>query len=124
MLLDSNIVIHGAQGEHPALDAILDRTDLAVAGVTQIETLGFHRLSVLERHWLETTFDRVKILKLDEAVTARAINLRQERKMGLADAIIAATALVHQLPLVTRNTADFKHVTGLQLMDPFAAKAV
>jgi predicted nucleic acid-binding protein len=40
--------------------------------------------------------------------------------MGLADAIIAATALVHQLPLVTRNVDDFKHVAGLEIVNPFA----
>ena len=40
--------------------------------------------------------------------------------MGLADAIIAATALVHGLRLVTRNESDFKHVTGLQVTNPFA----
>ena len=101
MLLDSNILIYGANGEHPALDVILDRTDLAAASVTRIETLGFHRLSEIERRWLETTFERMKILALDDAVAARAIALRQERKMGLADAIIAATALAHDRPLVT-----------------------
>ena len=51
MLLDSNILIYGANGEHPALDEILDRTDLAAASVTRIETLGFHRLSEIERRW-------------------------------------------------------------------------
>ena len=39
--------------------------------------------------------------------------------MGLADTIIAATALVHDLPLVTRNEEDFKHVTGLRVVNPF-----
>ena len=43
--------------------------------------------------------------------------------MGLADAIIAATALVHDLPLVTRNEEDFKHVTGLRVVNPFASAA-
>ena len=119
MLLDSNILIYGATGEYAALDLILDRTDLAVASVTRIETLGFHRFSQLERHWLETVFERMEVLPLDEVVVARAVSLRQERKMGLADAIIAATALVHQLPLVTRNVDDFKLVAGLTVKNPF-----
>ena len=122
MLLDSNILIYGAKGAVPALDAILDRADLAAASITRIETLGYHRLSSLERLWLETAFERMNILLLDELVAARAIALRQERKMALADAIIAATALVHEMPLVTRNIADFKHVARLKLIDPFATQ--
>jgi hypothetical protein len=121
MLLDSNILIYGANGENPSLDDILDRTDLAAASVTRIETVGFHRLSEIERVWLETTFARMKILPLDDAVAERAIALRQERRMGLADAIIAATALEHNLSLVTRNEEDFKHVTGLRVINPFAS---
>jgi predicted nucleic acid-binding protein len=121
MLLDSNILIYGAQGAHSGLDRLLDRTDLAVASVTRIETLGYHRLSAMERHWLEATFERMRIFMLDDTVAARAIALRQERKMGLADAIISATALVHGLPLVTRNVADFQHVAGLHVVDPFTS---
>jgi hypothetical protein len=119
MLLDSNILIYGANGQNPGLDAILDRADLAAASVTRIETLGFHALSEIERAWFRTAFERMKILSLDDAVVARAIALRQERKMGLADAIIAATALEHGLPLVTRNEEDFNNVTGLRVLNPF-----
>lgn len=120
MLLDSNILIYGASGEHPVLDAILDRTDLSAASVTRIETLGFHGLSEIERHWLETAFARMQILPLDDAVAARAISLRQESRISLGDAIIAATALVHRLPLVTRNVDDFLHLIDLDIRNPFA----
>ena len=41
--------------------------------------------------------------------------------MKLGDAIIAATALEYGVPLVTRNEGDFKHITGLQVINPFAA---
>ncbi len=120
MLLDSNILIYGTEEGEPRLDAILARSDVAVASVSCIETLGYHRLSDAERLGLEAAIARMTVLTLEDAVVARAISLRQERKMGLADAIIAATALVHQLPLVTRNVDDFKHVAGLEIVNPFA----
>jgi predicted nucleic acid-binding protein len=120
MLLDSNILIYGADGAgEPRLDAILSRTDLFAASITRIETLGFHQLTETQRHWLEVAFGRMNILALDEAVADRAIALRRQRNMGLGDAIIAATALVHGIALVTRNTRDFQHVENLQLIDPF-----
>ena len=59
-------------------------------------------------------------LELNAEIVERAITLRQQRKMGLGDAIIAATALVHGLTLMTRNMDDFKHVAGLDLNNPFA----
>jgi len=40
--------------------------------------------------------------------------------MKLGDAIIAATAMTHGIPLVTRNEDDFKHIAGLDLKNPFA----
>jgi hypothetical protein len=97
MLVDSNILIYGADGGEPHLDAILDRSDLAAASVTRIETLGYHLLGETERAWLGEAFSRMRILALDDAVMERAIALRQDCKMGLTDAIIAATALVHGL---------------------------
>jgi hypothetical protein len=42
--------------------------------------------------------------------------------MRLGDAIIAATALVHDLPLVTRNVDDFQHIAELEVNNRFAEK--
>ncbi|HEX8312099.1 MAG TPA: hypothetical protein VF614_12320 [Chthoniobacteraceae bacterium] len=74
MLLDSNILIYGAMAAHPVLDEILDRRDLAVASVTQIETLGYHLLSAIERGWLEAAFAQMTILPLADAVWPRQSN--------------------------------------------------
>ncbi|CAN5611944.1 hypothetical protein BH10ACI3_BH10ACI3_02470 [soil metagenome] len=54
-------------------------------------------------------------------VVERAIWLRQQKKIGLGDAIVAATALVHELTLATRNTKDFKWIDSLTLVNPFDA---
>ena len=39
--------------------------------------------------------------------------------MTLGDALVAGTALAHNLTLVTRNTTDFAWIAGLTLLNPF-----
>ncbi|HXR07527.1 MAG TPA: type II toxin-antitoxin system VapC family toxin, partial [Candidatus Acidoferrum sp.] len=119
-LLDSNILIYAANKSTPEIESLATSADNAVAVVTRIEVYGFTRLKPEEQAALDILFRRLTVHPLDEAVVARAIALRQQRKMGLADAIVAATALVHNLTLVTRNEEDFRHVTGLLLLNPFA----
>jgi len=41
-------------------------------------------------------------------------------KIKLPDAVIAATALVHGLELISRNESDFKKIPGLAVVNPFA----
>jgi predicted nucleic acid-binding protein len=43
---------------------------------------------------------------------------RMYKKLKLGDAIIAATALEHNLALITRNIADFRNIAGLRVLDP------
>ncbi len=121
MLLDSNILIYAANQSAPEIESLAISADSSVASVTQIEVYGFTGLQPDEKAALDILFRRLTVHPLDTAVIERAIALRQESKMGLADAIIAATALAHDLPLVTRNDDDFKHVTGLRVINPFAS---
>ena len=120
MLLDSNILIYAANQSAPEIESLAISAENSVASVTQIEVYGFTGLKPEEKAALDILFRRLTVHPLDAAVIERAIALRQENKMGLADAIIAATALVHDLPLVTRNEEDFKHVAGLRIVNPFA----
>jgi predicted nucleic acid-binding protein len=86
--------------------------------------LGFPRFGGLpedRRTRLHEIVASMVELELNETVIQRAVALRRQKKMSLADAIIAATALAHDLPLVTRNVDDFKHIVGLKLINPFAA---
>jgi predicted nucleic acid-binding protein len=53
-------------------------------------------------------------------VVARAVSVRQARKMSLGDALVAATALVFGRELLTRNIKDFAGVPGLVVSDPLA----
>lgn len=73
------------------------------------------------RSWLDTRVlpaftDR--ILPVDTAVARRCAKLHVPDRRSDRDALIAATALVHQLTIVTRNVEDFAP-TGAKLLNPW-----
>jgi predicted nucleic acid-binding protein len=121
MLLDSNIVIYAARPEHGHLRTLIAERAPAVSVVTRIEVLGYHRLQPNDRSALGALFDVMDVLPLTDDVASRAILLRQQKRIGLADSVIAATALATGRTLVTRNLRDFEWIPGLDVFDPLAA---
>jgi hypothetical protein len=59
-----------------------------------------------------------RILPIDTAVAQRCAKLHVPDPRAERDALIAATALVHGMTIVTRNTADFEP-TGVQIFNPW-----
>jgi toxin FitB len=117
-LIDSNDVIDATKVGGKALREWMAEESLAVSAVSYIEVLGYHRLTEEDREDLEAFFSAVLVLPLSGEVIEQAVKLRQIRKMSLGDALVAGTALVHQLTLVTRNVKDFTWVDGLTVIDP------
>ncbi|HET8837794.1 MAG TPA: type II toxin-antitoxin system VapC family toxin [Flavobacteriaceae bacterium] len=119
VLLDSNIIIYSAQSNQDSLRYWLKNQQLATSIVSKIEVLGYHRISDYEIQMAKYYFSLCHIFKLENDYVNKAIELKQDKKMSLGDAIIAATALKRRLPLVTANTKDFKHIENLEIIDPF-----
>jgi predicted nucleic acid-binding protein len=118
MLLDSNIVIYAADPAYPHLEPWILAQSFFVSAITRVEVLGFPNLTPEDRRDFERFFARAPMLAVTDAVIEAAIALRQTRRMKLGDSLIAGTALTHQLPLATHNTADFNWIPGLTLVDP------
>ena len=119
MLIDSNIIIYAAQPEYQEIRDFIAEHSPAVSAVSYIEVLGYHRLTQEARHYFEGFFAAAKILPITNDVIGQAVRLKQSRKMTLGDALIAGTAIVNGLMLVTRNVEDFDWIGGLQLLNPF-----
>ena len=107
----------------------VDAADLFVSAITIMElelgvlsierkdaTQGAMLRSWLEQHVLPEFSGRT--LAVDTAVAQRCARLHVPDKRGERDALIAATALVHGMTVVTRNVADFTP-TGVPLINPW-----
>lgn len=118
MILDSNIVIYSTQPDYLWLARYLQRTtDFAsVSLITTLEVLGFHKLSDHDKATFESYFKVIDVHPITPNIIAEAIRLRQQRRRSLGDSIIAATALLYNLPVLTNNTADFADVVGIEVI--------
>lgn len=109
----------------------LDASELFVSAITLMElemgVLSIKRKDAGQgavlRTWLEHPVlpgFSGRTLAVDFAVTQRCARLHVPDRRGERDALIAATALVHGMTLVTRNVADFAP-TGVRLLTPWEA---
>ncbi|MBF0462972.1 MAG: type II toxin-antitoxin system VapC family toxin [Magnetococcales bacterium] len=122
-LIDTNVLIDFlSQSPDEAfnervLAALSDQS--AVSIVTTIELLGWRRHTAQSRSSAANLLACLQELPLTRREAEVAIGLRSQSPIRLGDAIIAATALTTGLPLMTRNTEDFRRIDGLRLIDPF-----
>ena len=89
-------------------------------GVLLMERRDLRQGSML-RSWLERQIlpdFAGRILSVDTVIARKCAALNVPSPKPYRDALIAATALVHGMTVVTRNTADFKPM-GVQLLDPW-----
>jgi toxin FitB len=118
ILLDSNILIYSCQTEFVYLKPLVLDTKNGVSHISKLEVLGFPRLTAIEKQYFENVFKILKIMPINEAVVDKAIELRQQFKMKSNDSIIAATALLNNMEVYTRNVDDFKNIVGLSVINP------
>jgi predicted nucleic acid-binding protein len=119
-LIDTNSAIDYLGNKLPANGAdLLDKEELDISVITRMELLAWPDAKEEQISVLNQFINNVVTWGLDEPVILKGIAIRKEYRIKLPDAIIAATALVHDLSLVTRNIEDFKNIKGMKLINPW-----
>ena len=118
MLIDSNLIIYAVQKEYADLREWLIDIQPNYSVISRVEVLGYHRLQAVEKDALSDILEHLNMIYLSQSSYEQAINLKQQHKMSLGDALIAATCIEHNLTLATRNTDDFKWIAHLNLINP------
>ncbi len=87
-------------------------------GIEQIREREFYKAAEIES-WLNDVQATYSILPVDaEAFRAWARLMQKQSRALLEDALIAATAIVNSLTVVTRNVRDFEQL-GVPVLNPF-----
>ncbi len=120
-LLDTNSVIDYIGGKLPQtaenwLDSVID-DEVATSSINRMEILGFAFPTPADKLPFEELLQTITVIPLTEAIGSKTIGLRENIKIKLPDAIIAATALVHNLTLLSRNLKDFSRIPNLNVID-------
>ena len=123
-LWDTNIAVYYLQGQFPPeaeklMDSLLEKGTPGISAITEIELLCWKTQNERDLEVVREFIDDVFVFELERAVKQKTADLRKAHRIKLPDAIIAATALVHELKLVTRNTRDFDLIPGLAIINPW-----
>jgi predicted nucleic acid-binding protein len=90
------------------------------AGVENAKQQDAARAAVIE-NWVDEISESYNVLPMDGTTFRRWAQLMHRQPPDLIpDAMIAATALMHNLTVVTRNLRDFERL-GVPVLDPFRA---
>jgi predicted nucleic acid-binding protein len=110
-VFDTNILIDCLKNVPQALVELKRHKQHAISIITSIEFLAGAQNYRQERE-LRKFLLRFFVVPLSEEVANLAISIRKEKHLKLPDAIILASAEHLDVPLITRNSKDFKGVSG------------
>ncbi|OGF73492.1 hypothetical protein A2W48_00075 [Candidatus Giovannonibacteria bacterium RIFCSPHIGHO2_12_44_12] len=117
--LDTNAIIYYLNGDKDAvqfLNKILARpVTLYVSAMVEIELFSSKNVSQIELSNIEAILETTFNVPIDSRVARLAAKLRRDFNIKIPDSAIAATALLTNTTLITRNDKDFRKIPDLKL---------
>jgi toxin FitB len=112
ILLDTDVLVDHLRG-HRRLDARDPAWKISV--VTRCELFAGRNT---DESRLQQTLNQIDELSVDRVIAESAGRIRRTVQLNIPDALIAATALEHGIPVMTRNRRHFERVAGLIVHSP------
>ena len=122
VLCDTNILIDFSKRKPDVVQQLKSiGTENVVVSVISAGEFMFGALNKTDLAKIVKGLNAIKIIHVDEVISGKGLELVQRyglsHTLAVPDAFIAATALVHNLPLYTLNRKDFRFIDGLRLYD-------
>ena len=122
-LIDTNIIIYYLNNKIPAnqtdfIESVF-KSSFNISTITKIELLEWHKINNDIKAKIEKFLRNSKVFYIDSEVENTSIKIKKTHKIQIPDAIIAATAIINNFTLITRNSKDFKELHNLKIKNPF-----
>lgn len=111
-IADTNAVVYLLDG-NVCMKPYLEKK-LGLSVISVMELLSFPEITDAEDKKIRAFLERCEVLQITDIVKEKTIQIRRKQKVKLPDAIIASTAIVQDVPLITADTGLF-NVDGLQV---------
>lgn len=123
ILIDTNVFIDHLRNFKPAVaffESIIGRPNIFFSAITETELFAGKENNDLEKRekLLHFVYQWNKI-KVDNPLAAMAGDISRKYGLSVPDAIIAASAIINDLTLITRNIKDFDKVQNLSIKSPY-----
>jgi|SRR3989338_10060593 len=121
-VVDTSIFIDHLRGYKPANDFFnsLDNKVLLFSALSEAELLTGKSCNDSEQRESVLQFlKRWKKIDVTNPIAMKAGDLRRTHEITISDAIIAATAIIYDAELLTRDVGDFKSIEGLKTREPY-----
>ncbi|MCB0464539.1 MAG: type II toxin-antitoxin system VapC family toxin [Aequorivita sp.] len=93
LVVDTNIILYAAVNNNAVAIELLAENNIFISDITEIELLGYHRLSEKELTILAEVLSNFTVVPISGKIKETAIQLRKSHALKTPDAIIAATAM-------------------------------
>ena len=114
ILVDTNIILYLLNGSD-TVENFLQGKDIYLSFITELELIGFKKISAKEEFQIHEILKDCSIIPLNERIKEKYVDIRKSYHLKLPDAVIAATALVLDVPLITSDK-QFKTVEDIKLI--------
>ncbi|MFD2531794.1 type II toxin-antitoxin system VapC family toxin [Gracilimonas halophila] len=111
IVADTSLLVNFFNGVEPA-GKILQGQHIWVSAITEIELLSYSGLTKKQSTIIRSFLDECTITELSPSIRKIAIEVRKKDKLKLPDAVIAATSIYLDFPLITMDN-DFEKVKDL-----------
>jgi predicted nucleic acid-binding protein len=122
-LIDTSAVIKYLNDDFPPEGTLyIDKTlidEQIISFISEIELQSWNPTNLKDMIVYLDFVKEAVIISIDPEIIKQTIEIRKKQKLKIPDAIIAATAIVHNCILIADNDKDFKRVPKLKYVNPF-----